>query len=306
MSNFGRRELRYFVAVAEELHFGNAARRLHISQPPLSQQIAALEVDLGVQLFVRTKRKVEITAAGSQFLEDARRILADMTKAAVRVRAVAEGQTGRLRIGLNYSSPLSPLLSAIFRHFVKLYPNVGLELHENTSAKQFDALYHRKLDFCFVWPTRDDASPDITLLPLGKEEVQLVAARENILARKPRITARDLKDQTIFLTLRQTRIAFYDALVAACRREGFDPEIRTDLIQLPFIMNIAATGQGITFIPSFFSRIRPIGTVFRDCSFLPAATRQMPLSLAYRANDPSPLVNMFVKATKVALENHKD
>ncbi len=298
MSNFDRRQLRYFVAVAEELHFGNAARRLHISQPPLSQQIAALEDDLGVRLFERTKRKVEITPAGQQFLQDARAILDNMAKAASRVRAVAEGQTGMLRIGLNYSSPISPRLSAIFRRFIKLYPQVGMELHENTSAKQLDGLYHRSLDLCFVWPTRDDASPDIALQPLGNDELQLVAAREHPLARKPRFTAKDLRDQVIFLTLRQTRTDFYDALLAACRKEGFEPEIRTDIIQLPFIMNVVAAGQGVTFIPEFFSRIRPVGTVFRPCHFLPAAARVMPLSLAWRAHDPSPLVKNFVTAAK--------
>jgi len=298
MSHFDRRQLRYFIAVAEELHFGNAARRLHLSQPPLSQQIAALESDLGVQLLVRTKRKVEITPAGQQFLKDARAILNDMEKAATRARATAMGQTGILRIGLNYSAPINPMLSAIFRRFSKAYPDVGLELHENTSAKQLDGLFQRRLDICFIWPTRDDAAPDIALHPLGKDELQLVTAREQKLATKRQITANDLRDQTIFLTLRQTRMAFYDALLAACRAAGFGPDIRTDIIQLPFIMNIVAARQGIAFIPAFFSRIRPEGTVFRPCSFVPKETRLMPLSIACRAHDDSPLVHHFIKAAK--------
>lgn len=302
MSNFDRRQLRYFVAVAEELHFGHAARRLHMSQPPLSQQIAALELDLGVQLFVRTKRKVEITAAGQQFLKEARALLADMEKAAARVRATALGQTGVLRIGLNYSSPISPMLSKIFRRFSKLYPHVGLETHENTSAKQLDGLYHNTLDVCFVWPTRDDASPEIVLHQLSRDELQLVAAQEHPIARKPRLSALDLRDQTIFLTLRQTRIPFYDALIAACQKAGFTPTLRTDLIQLPFIMNVAAARQGIAFIPDFFSRIRPEGTVFRTCHFLPAASCLMPLTIACRKHDTSPLVQNFIaSAQKIAV-----
>jgi DNA-binding transcriptional LysR family regulator len=227
MNNYDRRQLRYFIAVAEELHFGNAAKRLHMSQPPLSQQIAALEYDLGVKLFVRSKRKVEITPAGEQFLKDARRILADMTAASARARAAAEGQTGTLRIGLNYSAPINPMLSAIFRRFTKHYPNVGLELHENTSAKQLDGLYQRSLDCCFIWATRDDTSKELSVLPLGKDELKLAIAREHSLSKKRKITAADLKGQTIYLTLRQTRTAFYDALLAACRRSGFDPDVRT-------------------------------------------------------------------------------
>jgi len=300
MSNFDRRHLRYFIAVAEELHFGNAARRVHISQPPLSQQIAALETDLGVQLFVRTKRKVEITAAGQQFLKDARAILADMDKAALRARATAMGQTGVLRIGLNYSSPISPMLSALFRRFAKLYPQVGLELHENTSAKQLDRLYQRTLDACFVWPTRDESSPDLAVYPLSKDELQLVVAREHPIARKARFSAADLRDQTIFLTLRQTRMDFYGALLKACSKAGFEPTVRTDLIQLPFIMNVAAARQGVAFIPKFFNRIRPEGTVFRTCNFLPQTARLMPLSLACRANNPSTLVQNFIAVAKKA------
>lgn len=298
MNNFDRRQLRYFIAVAEELHFGNAARRLHMSQPPLSQQIASLELDLGVQLFVRTKRKVEITAAGQQFLKDARRLMADMEKAAANVRATALGQTGVLRVGLNYSAPISPMLSTIFRRFSKLYPQVGLELHENTSAKQLDGLYHHTLDVCFVWPTRDDASPDISIAPLNRDELQLVVAQEHSLARQKNLSAAHLKDQTIFLTLRQTRMPFYDAFMTACRKAGFTPALRTDLIQLPFIMNIAAARQGVAFIPEFFSRIRPEGTVFRPIKFLPEQARLMPLSLASRKNDASPLVQNFIAAAK--------
>jgi DNA-binding transcriptional LysR family regulator len=300
MSNFDRRQLRYFVAVAEELHFGNAARRLHISQPPLSQQIAALEVDLGVRLFERTKRKVDITAAGQQFLHDARLLLSDMDKAAVRARRAAAGQTGLLRVGLNYSAPISPNLSAIFRRFVKRYPHVGLELHENTSAKQLDGLYRRALDICFIWPTRDDAAPDITLYPLGKDPLCLVTAQENPLARIRNLKASDLRGQILFLTQRQTRMDFYDSLMANCRRAGFAPDIRTDIIQLPFIMNIVAARQGIAFIPKFFDRIRPQGTVFRPCGFLPQLARVMPLSLACRSHDSSPLVQNFLTAVKEA------
>jgi DNA-binding transcriptional LysR family regulator len=240
-------------------------------------------------LFHRSKRKVEITPAGQQFLIDARAILADMDHAALRAREAAAGQTGLLRIGLNYSAPINPLLSSIFRRFVRLYPQVGIELHENTSAKQLDGLYHRTLDLCFIWPTRDDASPDTAIHELS---------REHPIARKKKLNAADLRDQTIFLPRRQTRTAFYDALLASCRKAGFHPDIRTDLNQLPFIMNIAAVRQGIAFIPEFFRRIRPEGAVFRDCSFLPPSVCRLPLALASRRHDASPLVKNFIEVAK--------
>jgi DNA-binding transcriptional LysR family regulator len=123
-------------------------------------------------------------------------------------------------------------------------------------------------------------------------------AKEHPLARKARLTAADLREQAIFLTLRQTRTDFYDALMKACRKAGFQPTIRTDLIQLPFIMNVAAAQQGVAFIPQFFHRIRPEGSVFRACTFLPEAARLMPLSLATRKNDASPLVRNFIEAAR--------
>jgi len=298
MTNFDRRQLRYFVAVAEELHFGNAARRLHISQPPLSQQIAALEGDLGIQLFVRTKRKVEITAAGQQLLDDARRILSEMDRIAARAQAAAAGQTGLLRVGLNYSAPISPMLPALTRRFTKLYPQVRLELHENTSAKQIEGLLNNTLDLCFIWPTREDASPELTLLPLSQDELRLVVAKDHPLGVRPKLMAKDFDKVTVFLTLRQTRMNLYDTLMEACRKVRATPIIRTDIIQMPFIMNVVAAGQGVGFIPEFFNRIRPAGTLFRKCGFLPYAAKLFPLSLIYRTHDKSPLVKNFVSTAR--------
>jgi DNA-binding transcriptional LysR family regulator len=294
MNNFDRRQLRYFVAVAEELHFGRAARRVHISQPPLSQQIAALEQDLGVKLFVRSKRKVEITAAGLQFLKDARAILEDMQRARQRVRAAAEGKTGILRIGLNYTAPLNPLLSRIMRRFGQLHPGVQLELHENTSAKQLDGLYRHTLDLCFIWPTRDDASSEISLRPLSRDPLRLVMGDEHDLAHKKNIDAKDLRNFPLYLTARQTRTEFFDALLEACLKSGFEPDIRTNVIQMPFILNVAVASGGLAFLPEFLTRIRPPGTLFRPCRFLPSSSLIMPLSLAYRARDASPLVKNFL------------
>ena len=298
MNNFDRRQLRYFIAVAEDLHFGRAAQRLHISQPPLSQQIAALEADLGVKLFMRTKRKVEITPAGTQFLKDARAILNEMKQAGGRARAAAEGITGTLRLGLNYTAPLSPILSGIMHRYAKLYPDVRLELHENTSAKQLDGLYNRTLDVCFIWPTRDDTSPEIAVAPISRDQLHLAMSRDHPLARKHNLSVKDLNGFPIILTQRQTRTNFYDALLGACRKAGFAPDIRTNIVQMPFILNVAVTGQGIAFLPQFLARIRPQGVIFAPCRFLPPAVCVMPLSLAWRMRDTSPLVKNFVTAVR--------
>ncbi len=293
MNSLDHRLLRYFVAVAEELHFGRAAERLRMAQPPLSQRIAELEKTLGFQLFERTKRKVALTPAGQQLLTDARAILADMAQATVRARAAADGQTGVLRIGLNYSAPFHPVPSEIFRRFIRRYPNVRLELQQDTGARQLDALARDALDICFLWPTHDDTPLDIEFAPLDNDEIQLVVPQTHALARKPRLVAEDLKGELVFLMPWQTRTDFHDILLAACNAKGFAIATRTDIIQMPFVMNIVAAGQGVTFVPEFLGRIRPAGTVFRPVSFLPQKARLMPLCLAYRKNGPSTLVRNF-------------
>jgi DNA-binding transcriptional LysR family regulator len=294
MNNYGRRQLRYFVAVAEDLHFGRAAQRLRLSQPSLSQQIAALENDLGLKLLLRTKRKVELTAAGQQFLQDARKILTEMMGAATRAQAADKGQTGVLRIGLNYSAPFHPLPTEIFMRFAANFPHVKLELHQDTSAKQLDQLHRQALDLCFVWPTRDDVSKDIIFKPLDKDEIRFVTSQKHALANKTRLLASDLRSQILFLMPWQTRTDFYNALLTACRKEGFEPELRTDIIQMPFVMSVVAANQGVTFVPAFLEKIRPRGTVLRKFNYLPQAARLMPLCLAYRAKDASPLIKNFL------------
>lgn len=296
MKNLDLRQLRYFVAVAEELHFGRAAARLHMSQPPLSQQIAALEIDLNVKLFIRDKHKVAITTAGLQLLKDARNILQAAKEAAYHAQAAAAGQIGTLNIGLNYTSPLSQLLSTALYNFSKHYPKVGLELHENTSDQQIVGLNNSTLDICFIWPTRDDLSSSITLHPLSHDKLRLVMRNDHPLANKRTITIHDLREFQFFLSYRQTRMPFYDALIDNCTKAGFKPNIRTHIIQLPFILNTIVTGHGLALLPEFLLHIKPKRTLFRPCTFLPTKSCVMPLSLAHRANDLSPLVQNFVKA----------
>lgn len=296
MNNFDLRQLRYFVAVAEELHFGRAALRLHISQPPLSQNIAALEIALGIKLFNRTKHKVEITNAGAQLLKDARAILNQAQKAEIRAKAADQGQEGTLHIGLNYTAPLSPALSSALYRFSSAYPKVSLEFHENIGAKQIEDLQAKALDLCFIWPTKDDLRFPVQLHYLTSDPVCLAMRRDHPLAHQSSLTIRDLEKYPLFLTARQTRTDFFDGLTTAFDKAKINPDIRTDIIQLPFILNFIVTGHGLAFLPQFLERIRPKDVIFRECNFLPKRQRLMPLALAHRVNDASPLVQNFVKS----------
>ena len=278
MTNLDLRQLRYFVAVAEELHFGRAALRLHISQPPLSQQIQALEVTLGVRLFNRTKHKVELTTAGAQLLKDARALLGEAQKTAVRVKAAEQGQIGTLNIGLNYTSPLSPSLSSALHHFSKQYPNVGLEFHENTSAKQLTGLQNHSLDLCFIWPTLDDLAAPIKLHTLSNDTLQIVLRSDHPLARKKHIAATDLRDYPIFSNSPPNPHRFLFCTGNGLQKSRLPTGCQNRHHSNAFYPQLYCHGFGVTFLPEFLTRIRPKGVLFRSCSFLPQQACRMPLA----------------------------
>ncbi|HEU4376868.1 MAG TPA: LysR family transcriptional regulator, partial [Telluria sp.] len=153
------RHLRYFIAVAEELHFTRAAERLHIGQPPLSHAIQVLEADVGAQLLERTKRWVRLTEAGKLFLVDARKILAMTEQAAETARRAGRGEAGELRIGFTYSTPLTPLFADVVNRYRQEFPHVTLTLHEMATLRQLDAIGQRTLDLGFIRPP-EIAVPD--------------------------------------------------------------------------------------------------------------------------------------------------
>jgi DNA-binding transcriptional LysR family regulator len=296
MKNLDLRQLRYFVAVAEELHFGRAALRLHLSQPPLSQQIAALEADLGVKLFIRSRRKVEITPAGTTLLEEARRILDAVPQAVTRVRSAATGARGLLKIGLNYSAPLNPVLARILSRFRKQHPDIALEFHENTSAKQLDGLFSKQLAACFIWPTRDDVSRLVSLQAITHEPLRLVMRRDHVLARKKTVSLAELTAYPLQISVRQTRLEFFDHLVDACQGSGLEPLINTSIIQLPIIMNAVAANDGVAFLPDGFRRFAPAEVIFKQSALLDQWGAVMSFALATRAKETNPLVKEFIKA----------
>jgi DNA-binding transcriptional LysR family regulator len=295
------RHLRYFIAVAEELHFTRAAKRLHIGQPPLSQAIQALEADLGAQLFERTKRSVRLTGAGALFLADAYRILTLSEQAAEGARRAQRGEAGELRIGFTFSTPLTPLFATVINRYRSQFPAVSLTLHEMSTLRQLEALETRALDLGFIRPP-ETALPDKLLLSaLRVDPLVAVLPTTSPLASKSTVAIRDLAELPFVMYPQGAGTGIYPQIFRLCRAAGFEPRIGQQAGEASTIIGLVAAGCGVSVLPGSFDRIRMDGVCYRTIEDAAATTS---LLLARRSDEASPLVDAFVKlAMQAAQEN---
>ncbi|MES2130450.1 MAG: LysR family transcriptional regulator [Pseudomonadota bacterium] len=283
------RHLRYFIAVAEELHFTRAAERLHIGQPPLSHAIQVLEADVGALLLARTKRSVRLTEAGRLFL------LAE--QAQETARRAERGEAGELRIGFTYSTPLTPLFAAAINHYRAAYPQVTLTLHELATLRQLEGLAQRTLDLGFIRPP-DLAVPDnIALTALREDPLVAVLPAGHRLATRRAVAIEDLAGEAFVMYPSNAGTGIYPQILHLCRAAGFVPHIAQTAGEASTIIGLIAAGCGVTLLPSSFNRIHMDGVVYRHVSDADASTTLM---LAWRAHEDAPLVEAFIKIASEA------
>lgn len=256
------RHLRYFITVAEELHFGRAAKRLHMSQPPLSQQIRQLEEELGVLLFIRTNRRVQLTPEGTIFLEDARDILARTELAARRVRAVANGEEGCLRVGFMGYAFMTGYPQAL-REFRQRYPKVVLEVWEFSTARQIHMLEAGELDVGLI--SCLDGVPDfLDSLIFRKEPFMLCLPEGHALAVMDTVPLECLEGVPLILFPRTAQPSLHDALLDSFRKVGVVPDIVQNVTRIETGKALVAAGLGCSIHPASVSRaVRP-GVVYRS------------------------------------------
>ncbi len=239
------RHLRYFIALAEELSFTRAARRLHVSQPPLSLQIAQLEAELGVQLFVRTSRRVELTLAGQAYLVDARAVLERLDAARLRVAAIGQGQAGRIEVGMSGSHFLGPFPQALAR-YRQHYPGVDVVLHEMQPSLQPAALRDKRIDVSIArTPINDDQLASTLLWP---DPVVAALPPDHALARRKVLALRDLRSER-FVMLRRDSSAHAEYMVQCCVQAGFAPRIAQTTVELAAVLSLVAAGLGVALVP---------------------------------------------------------
>ncbi|MBJ6764476.1 LysR family transcriptional regulator [Myxococcaceae bacterium JPH2] len=281
------RQLQLFVAVAEELHFGRAAARVGMAQPPFSQQIRRLEAELGVTLLARTSRRVALTPAGSRLLDEARTLLARRADVVATVRRAAQGETGTLRVGFAASSAFG-ILPDIVSRFRRRFPEVKLELDDRESLDVGIALVTGELDVAIVrTPFRHEG---ITVERLLKEPFSLALPSSHPRAGQQSVTLASLANEPFVLFPRHAAPGLHDTVTSMCLAAGFSPRIVQEASSWPSVIGMVEAGLGLTLAPVSAEALRPRGVVFRR---LRGATGFAELSVAFMGTRPTPAVVNF-------------
>lgn len=298
---FDFRQLRYFVAVAEELSFTRAAQRLHLSQPPLSQQIQALEADLGVRLFERNKRNVALSEPGRVFLEQARQILAKADEARSQVVQAAAGFSGQLRLAYTVSVTFHPSLPQALLSFGRHAPQVRVILSEMYTEPQFAALLAGELDLGFVrdLPHHEADARSLRLDEIDREPLLLALPSEHRLAGRKRIWLHEVADEPFVVQPRELAATLYDRLALIAAKANFHPLIRQHAQQINGLLMLVAAGMGLALIPASMCTVSLAGVSYVE---LEDPDAFMVLAVASHRENSSPVLGQFldiVAATRV-------
>lgn len=284
------RHLRYFVTVAETLHFTRAAERLGIRQPPLSMQIKQLEQDIGTTLFRRLSRGVELTESGVLFLAEARAILEHLDRAVTDAQRRARGESGRIRVGFAGATYFHPCVPATIHSYRRSYPDVALSSEYNITGALVAGLLAGRIDVAFVRPPIDQ-DMRLHLRNFVDEELVIALPAGHALNRPGPCQLADLRAETFIMFPREFSRGFYDTIISACHAAGFSPRIGEEAADLLSIMPMIGAGFGVSIVPSSFTRIYPDGVA---CRPIAGIAPQAPIGLAFRSDDRSATLAHFI------------
>jgi DNA-binding transcriptional LysR family regulator len=256
-------QLRYFVAVAERLHFGRAAEALHISQPPLSRAIRALEERLGVALFHRTRRKVELTPEGARLLEEARRALAQLERTVLELRSMAAGEQGRLRIGFVSLADYG-VLPGLLKAYKSARPGVTLALREMLSPEQSSALAAGALEFGLLLPPVAEAERLEHLVVQRERFVVALPARHRLAAERGKLAMSALAGEPLVMVPRAIAPGLYDIVSGLAARAGITLNVAQEAIQMQTVVSLVSSGLGAAIVPSSVANLGRRGVAYRD------------------------------------------
>ena len=280
--------MRYFVAVAEELHFSRAAVRLHIAQPPLSQQIKQLESELQTRLLLRTKRHVELTEAGRAFLEEARKTLAQADHAARVARLTGDSTAPPVHVGF-IDSALYRFVPRMLHAAREAFPALRIVLHEMTSGQQVDALARSEIQVGILRQTR--GGPNIVFKEIGRERMVVAMPTGHRLHRFDKVPVAELADEDWVLFQRALSPGLHDFIYGICRRAGFTPQVVQEANEGHTIVGLVAAGVGVSIVPDSLSHWVGPEVAYRPIT-PPAA---LPMCIAMRRGDHSPHVQALVE-----------
>jgi DNA-binding transcriptional LysR family regulator len=289
------RRLRYFAAVAEELHFGRAAARLGIAQPPLSQQIQRLERDLGVQLFRRVGRRVELTEAGAVLLRESRRLLADVQGAIEATQRAARGETGSLVVAFA-ASVMFGAMAHVIRRFRAECPAVTLELRELPTGPQLELLRTGRLDIGLV--REPPADPALRFLTVLREPLVLAVSREHRLARRHRVRLAEVAREPFVLFPAENAPGLHAQVLELCAAAGVSPNVVQESRELYTTVSLVDAGLGVSIVPASVRALGFEGVRFLTIASLGAITR---IDAAWPSEATNPVIPVFLDVVRAAL-----
>ncbi|MEO0373843.1 MAG: LysR substrate-binding domain-containing protein [Cyanobacteria bacterium P01_A01_bin.17] len=288
------RQLKYFLAVAEELSFGRAAERLLISQPPLSRQIRQLEQEMGVELFYRTKRQVELTEAGRAFLPEVRQVLTQADVAVQVAQRASRGEVGRLVVGFEASSTYD-VIPLSLKRYQERFPDVELVVYGMTTEEQFKALLKQHIDIGFmVSPVQDER---FTIEAILKEPLTVALPEGHPLTHQSQIRIQDLEHELFITFQRERGCGLYDRTIAVCQQANFSPIIAQEADEMQVILGFVAAGMGIALLSASIQQFQRPKVVYRQLHSAP----HIDLSLASRRDNSSAMLQTFVEVVKESL-----
>jgi len=296
------RHLRYFLALAEELSFTRASERVGIAQPPFSQQIRALEQEMGVRLVDRTPRRVVLTEAGTVFAERVRFILSRIGEAVVVTQQIGRGLSGHICVGFTESGCFHPAVTRTLLEFRRAYPALHVTLQENKSTNLVAMIREGTVDAAFIRPPFE-ADEVVAYTPLLHEKMVVAVPRGHRLATRKTTTLAGLSEEVFVFYHRNVRPGLTDAVIAACERSGFRPRLSQEAPQLTSTLNLVAAGLGISIVPESLKHLRTNDIVYLR---LTGDAPQAALGLASRADGRSAAVDNFIAvALRIADDPNK-
>jgi DNA-binding transcriptional LysR family regulator len=290
------RHLRYFATLAEELHFGRAAQRLHIAQPPLSQQIQQLEKELGFKLFHRTKRNVQLTEAGQVFLVEVRQIMRQLQQAIQIGQQTSRGEIGQLVVGF-VSSAAYNILPTILQTFRGCVPGVRLELHELTTDQQLEWLREGRMDIGFLRPPVEENR--FNWETIFQESLIVALPEGHLLANQSNICLTSLANEPFILFPRILAPGLYDLIISLCQQANFSPNVAQEAIQMQTIVSLVAAEMGVAIVPASLENLQRIGVVYKT---LQEPTPKVGMAMIWLKNETSTTVLRFVEIVKQAAQ----
>ncbi len=288
------RHLRYFVAVAEELHFTRAAERLGIKQPGLSSQIRQLERELGTSLFRRLTRGAELTEIGALLLDEARGILDQAERIKAGVQSRVRGETGCIHLGFAGATCFHPLVPGIIRAYRERYPGVLVSPEQSNTPVLVAGLRRGEIDVAFVRPPLSDGE-GLAVEPLVEEPMVIVLPEWHPRAGDRSMPLAALAEETLILFPRTIGPGLHDAIIASCQRAGFSAKLGQEAPQISTTAHMVAAGFGVSIVPQSIAQIRLAGVAYIG---IEGEAPRAPISLAYRRDDRCTIVRNFVASAR--------